>query len=53
MGFITKNQMDHQDQIYDLIDSDIGEEVERQLRDNNTNVDKDRRVKNLVFILIR
>jgi len=27
MGFITKNQMDHHDMIYDNVDSDIGEEV--------------------------
>lgn len=25
MGFITKNQMDFQDQIYDMVDSDVGE----------------------------
>jgi hypothetical protein len=25
MGFITKKQMDFQDQVYDLVDSDIGE----------------------------
>lgn len=43
MGFITKNQMDHHDQIYDLVDSDIGEEVERQLRENNPNVDRIKR----------
>ena len=35
--------MDHQEQIYDLVDSDIGEEVERQLRDNNPNVDRIKR----------
>lgn len=27
MGLITKNQMEYQDQIYDLVDSDVGEEV--------------------------
>ena len=27
MGFITKNQMDHHAQIYDNVDSDIGEEI--------------------------
>lgn len=43
MGFITKNQMDHQDAVYDLVDSDIGEEIERQLKENNPNVDRIKR----------
>jgi len=43
MGFITKNQMDHQDQIYDLVDSDVGEEVERQLQGTNPNTDRIKR----------
>lgn len=29
MGFITKRQMDYQEDIYDLVDSDIGEEIDR------------------------
>jgi hypothetical protein len=43
MGLVTKNQMDHQDMIYDDVDSDIGEEVERQLKDQNPNVDRMKR----------
>ena len=40
MGFITKNQMEHHGMIYDDVDSDIGEEIERQLKENNPNVDR-------------
>ncbi len=29
MGFITKRQLDFQTDVYDLVDSDIGDEVER------------------------
>jgi hypothetical protein len=29
IGFISKRQMDFQEDIYDLVDSDIGDEVER------------------------
>jgi hypothetical protein len=43
MGFITKNQMDFQDQIYDLVDSDVGEEVDRHLNETNPNVDRIKR----------
>lgn len=43
MGFITKNQMDHHDMIYDLVDSDIEDEVERQLKGTNPNVDRIKR----------
>lgn len=43
MGFITKNQMDNHDMIYDNVDSDIGQEIERQLKDNNPNVDRIKR----------
>eukprot|EP00919_Chromeraceae_sp_WS-2016_P037171 GHVR01088453.1.p3 GENE.GHVR01088453.1~~GHVR01088453.1.p3 ORF type:complete len:112 (-),score=12.66 GHVR01088453.1:6300-6635(-) len=40
MGFITKKQFEFQDQIYDLVDSDICEEIERHLTATNPNVDK-------------
>jgi hypothetical protein len=43
MGFITKKQLDLQDQIYDLVDSDIGEEVDRQLSQTNPNADRVKR----------
>ena len=43
MGFITKKQMDFQDQIYDLVDSDVGEEVDRHLNETNPNVDRIKR----------
>ncbi len=43
MGFITKNQLDFQDQVYDLVDSDIGEQVERHLNESNPNVDRVKR----------
>jgi hypothetical protein len=43
MGFITKNQLDFQDQVYDLVDSDIGEEVERHLNESNPDSDRVKR----------
>lgn len=43
MGFITKNQLKNSDQIYDLVDSDVGEEVERHLNETNPNVDRIKR----------
>ena len=43
MGLITKNQMDYHDQIYDLVDSDVGEEVERHLSHTNPNIDRVKR----------
>jgi hypothetical protein len=43
MGLITKKQMDFQDQIYDLVDSDVGEEIDRHLIPTDPNVDKIKR----------
>ena len=40
MGFITRRQLDFQDEIYDLVDSDIADEVERHERVPDENVDK-------------
>ncbi len=35
--------MDFQDQIYDLVDSDVGEEIDRHLIPTDPNVDKIKR----------
>ena len=40
MGFITKKQMNFADQIYDLVDSDVGEEVDRHLNETNPKSDR-------------
>ena len=37
MGFITKRQLDFQEEIYDLVDSDIGEEIDRHGKYRNPN----------------
>lgn len=34
MGFITKRQLDYQEDIYDLVDSDIADEIIRHDREN-------------------
>ena len=43
MGFITRRQLDFQDEIYDLVDSDIADEVDRHERVCDENVDKIKR----------
>lgn len=39
MGFITKNQMELNDQIYDLVDSDVDEEIQRHLKKTDIKMD--------------
>lgn len=34
MGFITKRQLDYQEDVYDLVDSDIADEIIRHDREN-------------------
>lgn len=43
MGLITKKQMEFQDSIYDLVDSDVGEEIDRHLQMDNPNIDRIKR----------
>lgn len=38
MGFITKRQLDFQSDVYDLVDSDIGDEVERHDKEIKANI---------------
>lgn len=43
MGFITKRQMDFQEDVYDLVDSDIGDEIVRHDRENKENISQIKR----------
>ncbi len=43
MGFITKNQLQFHDQVYDLVDSDIEAEIQRHVTETNPNIDKIKR----------
>ena len=43
MGFITKNQLQFNDQVYDLVDSDIEDEIKRHLKKSDPKVDKVKR----------
>ena len=43
MGLITAKQLDFEDQIYDLVDSDIDDEIHRHETQTNANVDKIKR----------
>ncbi len=43
MGFITKNQLQFNDQVYDFIDSDVEEEIKRHLTKSDPKVDKIKR----------
>jgi len=40
MGFITKNQLQFNDQVYDLVDSDVDEEIQRHLTKTDPKMDK-------------
>jgi hypothetical protein len=40
MGFITKRQMDFQEEVYDLVDSDICDEVDRHCKTIDPSVSK-------------
>ena len=43
MGFITHRQLEFQEDVYDLVDSDIADEVDRHQKNPNENVDKIKR----------
>lgn len=43
MGFVTKNQLQFNDQVYDLVDSDIEDEIQRHLTKTDPKVDRIKR----------